>query len=244
MTFDPELVLAGRRLRDRLAQLGVEVDRVQADLRKQVGLLRDAGGSTAEIAAAIGLGEQQVREMLPAAPGDPPAANRVPAPSRAAGVHSNDAGAGVPGATEDGSAVEADAAARLEEPGADELETLALEDVELGGPSREDPATGWVTLSCAFCGASQGKAAKLIAGPGVAICGRCARSALDLLVEGEGEGGGLGLVGGGPRDRFRCSFCGKRSRRVGRLVTGSGGVHICGECLDLCNDILRDELGR
>jgi hypothetical protein len=79
----------------------------------------------------------------------------------------------------------------------------------------------------------------------VAICDGCARLALDLLVEGEGEGKrGLSLVGGEPRDRSRCSFCGKRSRRVGRLVAGSGGVNICGECLDLCTEILSEDLGR
>jgi len=204
MTIDPELVRAGRRLRDRLAELGAEAERVQADLRRQVGLMRAAGGSPAEIAAAVGLGEDQVRELLRAA---------------------------------DGAAVVGDAvAARLEE--LDEAE-----DVDLGGPSRE-AATGWVTLSCAFCGASQENVGKLIAGPGVAICDGCARLALDLLVAGESDGGSLRLVGGDPRDRFRCSFCGKRSRRVGHLVTGSGGVNICGECLDLCNEILREEFGR
>jgi hypothetical protein len=252
MTLDPELVRAGRRLRDRLAELGVEVDRVQADLRGQVGLMRAAGGSPAEIAAAVGLSEQQIRELLPIAPGDPPAAAESPSVPRATQIgtakpRSNEAGAvearaadadaaGV-GVAENGAALEADAAALLEE--LDEAE-----DVDLGGPSRPAAAVAWVTLSCAFCGASQGNVSKLIAGPGVAICDGCARLALDVLVEGESESGALALVGGDPRDRFRCSFCGKRSRRVGRLVTGSGGVHICGECLDLCNEILREELGR
>jgi ClpX C4-type zinc finger len=119
------------------------------------------------------------------------------------------------------------------------------EDVEFGGPWRQPVETGWTTLSCAFCGATQEGAGKLIAGPGVAICDGCSRVALDLLVTGEAQAGGrLSLVGGDPHDRTRCSFCGKRSRRVGHLVAGSGGVHICGECLDLCTEILREGPGR
>ena len=38
----------------------------------------------------------------------------------------------------------------------------------------------------------------------------------------------------------RCSFCGKSQSMVERLVAGPN-VYICNECIDLCNDILRDE---
>ena len=40
--------------------------------------------------------------------------------------------------------------------------------------------------------------------------------------------------------RPRCSFCGKDSSMVGRLVAGPG-VYICNECVDLCNSILEEE---
>jgi len=40
--------------------------------------------------------------------------------------------------------------------------------------------------------------------------------------------------------RPRCSFCGKDSSLVERLVAGPG-VYICNECVDLCNRILEDE---
>ena len=40
--------------------------------------------------------------------------------------------------------------------------------------------------------------------------------------------------------RPRCSFCGKVSSLVERLVAGPG-VYICNECVDLCNRILEDE---
>ena len=37
---------------------------------------------------------------------------------------------------------------------------------------------------------------------------------------------------------IRCSFCGKGPKEVGRLITGPS-VHICSECVEMCNDILR-----
>ncbi len=41
----------------------------------------------------------------------------------------------------------------------------------------------------------------------------------------------------------RCSFCGKESSMVKRLIAGPG-VFICNECVDLCNSILEEELPR
>ena len=38
----------------------------------------------------------------------------------------------------------------------------------------------------------------------------------------------------------RCSFCGKSQNMVERLVAGPN-VYICNECIELCNDILKDE---
>ena len=38
-----------------------------------------------------------------------------------------------------------------------------------------------------------------------------------------------------------CSFCGKTQEEVRKLVAGPG-VYICDECVDLCNDILTEEL--
>ena len=38
----------------------------------------------------------------------------------------------------------------------------------------------------------------------------------------------------------RCSFCGKTQNMVERLVAGPN-VYICNECIDLCNEILKDE---
>jgi len=41
----------------------------------------------------------------------------------------------------------------------------------------------------------------------------------------------------------RCSFCGKPTTEVERLVAGPG-VYICNECIALCNDILAQHAGR
>lgn len=39
-----------------------------------------------------------------------------------------------------------------------------------------------------------------------------------------------------------CSFCGKSQEEVRKLIAGPS-VYICDECVDLCNDILREEFG-
>ena len=44
-------------------------------------------------------------------------------------------------------------------------------------------------------------------------------------------------------DRVRCSFCGKTQDQVKKLIAGSNNVFICDECIDLCAEILEEELG-
>lgn len=41
----------------------------------------------------------------------------------------------------------------------------------------------------------------------------------------------------------RCAFCGKTQEQVRRLIAGPNDVHICNECVGLCNDILAKEEG-
>ena len=43
-------------------------------------------------------------------------------------------------------------------------------------------------------------------------------------------------------DAIKCNFCSKGQRQVRKLIAGSG-VYICNECVDLCSDILAEELG-
>jgi len=42
-------------------------------------------------------------------------------------------------------------------------------------------------------------------------------------------------------DLLKCSFCGKTQKQVKKLIAGPG-VYICDECIELCNEILEDEL--
>jgi ATP-dependent Clp protease ATP-binding subunit ClpX len=43
-------------------------------------------------------------------------------------------------------------------------------------------------------------------------------------------------------DLLKCTFCGKSQKQVKKLIAGPG-VYICDECIDLCNEILEEELG-
>ena len=44
------------------------------------------------------------------------------------------------------------------------------------------------------------------------------------------------------KDKICCSFCGKTSDQVRRLLSGPNGVYICDECIELCSEILEEEL--
>ena len=47
---------------------------------------------------------------------------------------------------------------------------------------------------------------------------------------------------GGDSDRLLyCSFCGKSQHEVRKLIAGPS-VFICDECVELCNDIIREEI--
>ena len=41
-------------------------------------------------------------------------------------------------------------------------------------------------------------------------------------------------------DLLKCSFCGKTQKQVRKLIAG-GGVYICDECIELCNEIIEEE---
>ncbi len=43
-------------------------------------------------------------------------------------------------------------------------------------------------------------------------------------------------------DKFRCSFCGKPQEQVRKLIAGPGGAYICDECVDICAEIIEEEL--
>ena len=46
-----------------------------------------------------------------------------------------------------------------------------------------------------------------------------------------------------PDDTIRCSFCGRTQDQVRKMIAGSNNVYICDEYIELCGEILEEELG-
>jgi ATP-dependent Clp protease ATP-binding subunit ClpX len=45
-------------------------------------------------------------------------------------------------------------------------------------------------------------------------------------------------------DRVRCSFCGKTQDQVKKLIAGNNNIFICDECVELCSEILEEEMAK
>ena len=43
------------------------------------------------------------------------------------------------------------------------------------------------------------------------------------------------------KTRPTCSFCGRNSKQVERLIAGPPGIFICNECVEVCSSLLKDE---
>jgi ATP-dependent protease Clp ATPase subunit len=82
-------------------------------------------------------------------------------------------------------------------------------------------------LRCSFCSRTRRRVPKLIAGPGVYICSDCVALARTWPAA--------------AHPGRACSFCGKWAPGELRVVT-KGTTSICAECLDLCDEIIREEL--
>ncbi|MCH5343457.1 MAG: ATP-dependent Clp protease ATP-binding subunit ClpX [Acetatifactor sp.] len=50
------------------------------------------------------------------------------------------------------------------------------------------------------------------------------------------------MAGKNSDNNIRCSFCNKAQSQVRKLIAGPAGVYICDECVDICSDILEEEL--
>ncbi len=111
---------------------------------------------------------------------------------------------------------------------------------------RPDPGL----LLCTFCGKTQKQVKKLIAGPNVYICDGCVDLAKSVLGDGQPVTTQVAELTAGPGDepRTQCSFCGKRRDQTAGLVVSSArtgrntAAAICNECLDLCTEIITEEL--
>ena len=49
-------------------------------------------------------------------------------------------------------------------------------------------------------------------------------------------------MAGRNEDKFRCSFCGKTQEQVHKLIAGPNGAYICDSCVDICAEIIEEEL--
>ena len=98
---------------------------------------------------------------------------------------------------------------------------------------------------CSFCGKSQEQVRKVIAGPGVFICDECVDLCQEILDEEPLEFSpslsSIGLVS--EQEGRICSFCGKAPEQVQKLI-GGPAVNVCDECIELCQEILNEELVR
>lgn len=84
-------------------------------------------------------------------------------------------------------------------------------------------------LSCSFCGMEQRVIEKLIAGPSVYLCNRCAEE-FDRIND-------LPAAWSCVDERSsRCSLCNKSRADVARMWTRSGSV-ICDQCVEIAQDI-------
>jgi hypothetical protein len=112
---------------------------------------------------------------------------------------------------------------------------------------RPDP----MLLVCTFCGKDQKQVKKLIAGPSVYICDRCVDLANAVISDGQPVTTEIAELTAGPEQepRVQCSFCGKRRDQVAGLMVSSvqtgrnTPATTCNECLDLCTEIVAEELG-
>ena len=44
------------------------------------------------------------------------------------------------------------------------------------------------------------------------------------------------------KEQLFCSFCGKPKELVKRLVSGPNGVYICDECIEICRDVIKEDM--
>jgi len=243
MTLDADLLRAAREQRDRLRGLRHEVGRVTDAFHRQVRLLHEAGGSPWEIADRLGLPDEQVRTILGTGTANYPGAAAGNGPRPAGDPVGSDHPGGGSGHPEGGSG-HPEGGSGHPEGGRSVPQGGSPAAAGTGGQAGGVVGRGLLrrSLACSFCGSGKDQGSRLVAGLGVAVCDRCVRLALEVVVEGAGREPEFRLVDGGdPEQAWTCSFCRKPLRRVGRLVRGRDGIHVCGECLDLCTEILRDE---
>jgi hypothetical protein len=95
-------------------------------------------------------------------------------------------------------------------------------------------------IRCSFCNISANDTRQLVAGPGVYICDGCigaARAVVDSAQPAKGPRSVL--LRPAVAEDHECAFCSKSPQHVDSMVKGGRG-RICGECLQLCEDIIQE----
>lgn len=105
------------------------------------------------------------------------------------------------------------------------------------------PDTGSLLL-CSFCGKNQKQVKKLIAGPSAYICDGCMRRVHTVLASpGRTASTPIAMIQqvGDEPGAGQCSFCRKPRYRVAGMAS-AGTTRMCNECLELCDEIVSEEL--
>jgi hypothetical protein len=112
--------------------------------------------------------------------------------------------------------------------------------------------------ACSFCGVAKRRVRRLVAGPGVFICERCADLADEVVAEGEVRSNRWTRLAPEEDAEARCNFCGRQRRDATAMVVAPHrpavgkfgrkrmarrfpGVRECSECLDLCHEIMAEQ---
>jgi hypothetical protein len=220
---DEKLLTEASQAKERLIDAERDAEVLRAEFHRAVRRLHLHGASLRELAGALGLSHQRVHQIVESAGG-----------SRR-WLRQREPGQREPG---------------QREPGQRE-------------PGRQKPR-----LVCTFCGQDQTQVRKLIAGSHVYICDDCVALARDVINSRPLPGARfipvVAMPGPGqpqcePRPRMACSFCGKQLHQVTGLAASStpaapssarpprGAIlterpAICTECLDLCDEIIAEDL--
>lgn len=116
--------------------------------------------------------------------------------------------------------------------------------IELAGDGGWKPKKrAGADLACTFCGLDRGRVSRLIAGPGVYICTDCVALVGTVAAQGTTiQTDRTRLESMPASDRVGCSFCGAEAATGTSMITGPG-VRICPSCVQLCQEIVAEELG-
>jgi ATP-dependent protease Clp ATPase subunit len=100
-------------------------------------------------------------------------------------------------------------------------------------------------LACSFCGNTRKQVKKLIAGASACICDGCLRRVHTVLAKpGQTASTPIATIkqAGEEAGPEQCSFCGKARHQVAAMASAIA-TRICNECLQLCDEIVGEQLG-